>query len=157
MPAWTKRRLRELRGQKRQSRDKRIRELHAQGKTQSAIARELGLCPKTVRRVQGKGATAKKRAPSKLDDYRAVVRHRALELGWQGRQIFKYVRELGYEGGETIVKNYVREIRPRPARRPALRFETEAGVHYELTAAMRSGVRQPPAMPRIHPDFCSDT
>lgn len=132
MPAWTKRRLRELRRQKRQSRDKRIRELHAQGKTQSAIARELGLCPKTVRRVLGKGATVKKRAPCKLDDYRAVVRHRALELGWQGRQIFKYVRELGYEGGETMVKSYVREIRPRPARRPALRFETEAGVQGQV-------------------------
>ena len=80
-----------------------------------------------MRRVLRKGAAAKKRGQSKLDDYRAVVRYKALECGWQTRQIFHYLRELGFAGGETIVKEYVREIRPRPARRPALPFETEAG------------------------------
>ncbi|MBM3502230.1 MAG: IS21 family transposase, partial [Armatimonadetes bacterium] len=40
--------------------------------------------------------------------------------------------ELGYAGGETILKEYVREIRPRPARRPALRFETAQGVQGQV-------------------------
>jgi transposase len=82
-----------------------------------------------VRRVlrKGKGAAPKKRGPCKLDDYRAVVQYKALEKDWQVRQIFRYIRELGFTGGETIVKEYVREIRPRPARRPALRFETDPG------------------------------
>jgi transposase len=132
VPAWAKRRLRELKLQKRRRRDKRIRELSAQGKSQKAIARELEACPKTVRRVLRKGAASKKREPSKLDDYRAVIRYRTLECGWQARQTFKYLGELGYKGGETIVKDYVREIRPRPARRPALRFETEPGVQGQV-------------------------
>lgn len=92
------------------------------------------MCPKTVRRVlrKGKGAAPKKRGPSKLDDYRAVVSYKALEHGWQTRQIFRYIRELGFTGGETIVKECVREIRPRPARRPALRFETDEGVQGQV-------------------------
>jgi len=113
-------------------RDKRIRELHAQGEPYKGIASELGVCPKTVRRVLSRGAKPKRRGPSKLDDYRAVIRYKALEEGWQARQIFKYIRELGYKGGETLVKSYVRQIRPKPARRPALRFETERGVQGQV-------------------------
>ena len=97
-----------------------------------SIAREVGVDPKTVRRVLSKGAAPKKRGPSKLDPYRAVVRYRALEQGWQTRQIFRYIRELGFDGGETIVKELVRAIRPRPARRPALRFETAEGVQGQV-------------------------
>jgi transposase len=82
--------------------------------------------------VLRKGAAPKKRGPSKLDDYRAVVQYKALEEGWQVRQIFRYIRELGFAGGETIVKEYVRKIRPRPARRPALRFETDPGVQGQV-------------------------
>jgi transposase len=83
--------------------------------------------PKTVRRVLSKGSAPKKRGPSKLDPYRAVVSYKALEHGWQARQIFRYLCELGFDGGETIVKELVRKLRPRPARRPALRFETDEG------------------------------
>lgn len=97
-----------------------------------AIARELGVCPKTVRRVLRRGVKPKKRGPSKLDNYRAVVAHKALECGWQAHAIFKYLRELGFDGGETIVKQLVREIRPRPARRPAMRFETGPGVQGQI-------------------------
>ncbi len=85
-----------------------------------------------MRRVLQKGAKPNKRGPSKLDDYRAVIRYKALEQDWQVRQIFKYIRELGYEGGETILRQYVRKIRPKPARRPALRFETERGVQGQV-------------------------
>ena len=96
------------------------------------IARLLDVCPKTVRRVLKRSTRTRKRRPTKLDDYRAVVRYKALECGWQVRQIFRYIRELGYDGGETMVKEYVREIRPKPARRPALRFETGPGVQAQV-------------------------
>lgn len=132
MPAWVKRRRRELNRAKRASRDKRIRELQAQGTPSKAIASKLKVCPKTVRRVLGKGAKPTGRRASKLDDYRAVIRFKALEDGWQVREIFKYLRELGYKGGESILKDYVRQIRPKPARRPALRFETGRGVQGQV-------------------------
>lgn len=113
----------------------RIRELTAQGKPVKGIARTLNICPKTVRRVLDAGCTAStptERAPSKLDRYRAVIRYKALECGWQTRAIFKELKALGFEGGETIVKEYVRQIRPKPARRPALRFETGPGVQGQV-------------------------
>lgn len=75
---------------------------------------------------------AKERGPSKLDDCRAVVRYKALECGWQAREIFKYIKGLGYSGGESILKDYVRAIRPKPPRRPALRFETAPGVQGQV-------------------------
>lgn len=92
------------------------------------------MCPKTVRRIlrKGKGVAPKRRGPSKLDNYLAVVRYKALEQGWQVRQIFRYICTLGFTGSETIVKERVREIRPRPARRPALRFETAEGVQGQV-------------------------
>jgi len=127
-----RRRRRELRREKRARRNKRMRELRSRGEPNKAIARELGTCPKTVRRVLDKGVKPKKQRPSKLDDYRAVVRFKALEEGWQIRQIFKYLRELGYPGGETILRQYVRQICPKPARRPALRFETGMGVQGQV-------------------------
>jgi transposase len=116
-----------LRKAKRRRRNTRIRELHAQGEPIKAIARAVTACPKTVRRVLCKGAARKERGPSKLAPFEAAVRYKALECGWQVREIFRYIRELGFDGGETIVKKLVREIRPRPARRPALRFETGEG------------------------------
>ncbi len=61
-----------------------------------------------------------------------MVSYKALEQGWQARQIFRYICELGFDGGETIVKDLVRQLRPHPARRPALRFETDAGVQGQV-------------------------
>ena len=104
---------------------RRVHRICTQGKPVKGIARTLNICPKTVRRVLDAGCTAStptERAPSKLDRYRAVIRYKALERGWQTRAIFKELKALGFEGGETIVKEYVRQIRPKPARRPALRF-----------------------------------
>jgi len=123
-----------LRQERKRRRNKRIAELNAQGEPVRAIARELELCPKTVRRVLRKrnSVTPKNPGPSKLDVYRAVVRYKALEQGWQTRQIFRYILQLGFKGGETIVKQYVRQIRPKPARRPALRFETDPGVQGQV-------------------------
>jgi transposase len=87
-----------------------------------------------VRRVlrEHQSLAPKKQGPSKLDDYRAVVRYKTLEQDWQTRQIFRYLRQLGFKGGETIVKEYVRQLRSKPARRPALRFETNPGVQGQV-------------------------
>ena len=77
--------------------------MHAKGESKRAIADRLNVCPKTVRRVLKKLTKPKKGRPSKLDEYRAVIRFKALEEGWQVRQIFKYIRELGYPGGALVI------------------------------------------------------
>ena len=42
-------------------------------------------------------------------------------------RLFAEVREAGYPGGYDLVKRYAREVRPRPAPEPAMRFETAPG------------------------------
>lgn len=41
--------------------------------------------------------------------------------------VLKKVRELGYTGGYSVLKDLVRTLRPSSVRRPHLRFETEPG------------------------------
>jgi hypothetical protein len=42
-------------------------------------------------------------------------------------RVLREIRALGYAGGYSVLKEYVRLIRRRPRRRPHLRFETEKG------------------------------
>jgi len=43
------------------------------------------------------------------------------------RRLLREIRDLGYLGGYTMVKAYVRSIRPAPATIFERRFETPAG------------------------------
>ena len=72
-------------------------------------------------------APAPKRRPSKLDPYQAKVRYLLLEEDWLVIDIWDELRALGYRGGYSILKDYARSIRPKPAKRPVLRFETAPG------------------------------
>jgi transposase len=47
------------------------------------------------------------------------------EDGLSSVLILEEIQALGYKGGYSILKDYVRTLRKRPARRPHLRFETE--------------------------------
>jgi len=83
---------------------------------------------KTIRRVlHGAPPRPKRHRPSKLDPYRAKARYLVENEDWPVIDILDELRALGYDGGYTILKEYVRSIRPKPARRPVLRFETEPG------------------------------
>jgi transposase len=50
-------------------------------------------------------------------------------------RLFEEVRVAGYTGGYTRVKDYVREIRPRPPREPLIRFETPPGRQAQVDFA----------------------
>jgi transposase len=46
--------------------------------------------------------------------------------------VLEKIRALGFEGGDSIVKAWVRTFRPKASRRPHLRFETEPGVQGQV-------------------------
>jgi transposase len=81
----------------------------------SQIAEELGLDQRTVSRwanetryLQRKPALrTSKLDPFKDDILRMLEKHR-----YTGRQVFQQIKENGYEGGFTVVTDYVRKIRP---------------------------------------------
>jgi len=54
---------------------------------------------------------------SKLDAYKGQIVRWLDTHPYSAQQIFQRLREAGYDGRITIVKDYVHRIRPRPPRR----------------------------------------
>jgi transposase len=86
-----------------------------QGLTAAQIARELGLDPRTV----GKWIKVNSFIPrqsnarsSKLDPFKSHIVHWLESHAYSATQIFQRLKEIGYDGGYSIVKDYVRVIRP---------------------------------------------
>ncbi|MBI4701225.1 MAG: IS21 family transposase [Deltaproteobacteria bacterium] len=119
---------RRRRRERRERRNVLIRRLKAEGKSIRAIARELACDPKLVRRVlkQRPRAPAPPR-PSLLDPFRPLIRELVLVKELTCVRILRDLRAVGYRGGYTILKVYIRSFRPKATRRPHLRFETDAG------------------------------
>jgi transposase len=107
-----------------------ILDLHRQGLTVSAIARELGIDRKTVRKCIARGLEPPVYGPRKprqrrIDPFVSYLRQRvAAYPGLTGRRLLRELREHGYEGGYTTVTDVLRELRPAPLQAFEVRFET---------------------------------
>lgn len=86
--------------------------------TLAQTARALGLHPLTVaqwaRREQYRARRSASRA-SKLDPFKPDIVRWLETHPLSAAQIFQRLREVGYPGGYTIVKDYVSRVRPRRA------------------------------------------
>lgn len=93
-----------------------IRDGLAKHLTARQLAKDLGLNVKTVRRWRARpyAPRAAVARPSKLDPFKGRI------VGWldahplSAQQVFQRLREAGYDGGISRVKDYVQTIRPRP-------------------------------------------
>jgi transposase len=98
-----------------------ILDLHRQGLSPTAIARQLGIDRKTVRKYIARGMDppnfrAQPRRPRRTDDFLPYLRERL--AGYPGLSAVRLLRELrerGFVGGYTAVKHAVQEIRPERA------------------------------------------
>ena len=94
------------------------------------IAAELEVHPRTVKRaLQRGGAPKPERKPreSKLDPYKAKVDELLGEGVWNSMVILREIQALGYEGGRTILRQYIQPKRALRPGRATVRFETEPG------------------------------
>lgn len=124
---------RRRRRERRERRDALIRRRKAEGASIRAIARELACDPKIVRRVlRRRPRPPAPPRPSLLDPFRPLVRELVLHKELTGVRILRDLRALGYQGGYSILKVYIRSFRPKAARRPHLRFETGPGVQGQV-------------------------
>jgi transposase len=84
------------------------------------IARELKLGLNTVRkwaRRESYKPAAISQRPSKLDPFKGDIVRLLEQHAYSAQQIFQQLKERGFQGRYTIIKDFVRQVRPRP--RPA--------------------------------------
>jgi len=91
-----------------------------QGLSNAQIALKLGLDPRTVGKWLNTGAYQLRQSiqrSSKLDPFKSSIIRLLETHPYSATQVFQRIREAGYDGGYTIVKDYVRIV--RPVRQPA--------------------------------------
>jgi len=132
-----------------------ILDLHRQGLSVSAIARQAGVDRKTVRAYIAKGLEPpayKKRplAPSLVDGFEPYLRER-LEAypALTARRLLREIEERGFSGSYSVVRDRVRDIRPARIARFEARFETPPGeqaqvdfARFEVAFADEPGVKR---------------
>ncbi|MCI0581125.1 MAG: IS21 family transposase [Chloroflexi bacterium] len=107
-----------------------IKALRKRGVYLKDIAAELDVHPKTVRRAIARGSAPpaqRKRRGSKLDPYQATVDRLLAEGVWNGVVILREIQDQGYDGGKTILREYIAPKRALRPGRATVRFETEPG------------------------------
>lgn len=110
--------------------------MRAEGKSIREIARETGHSRNTIRRyLRANGLPERKqRKPrvSKLDPFKPFLQERIQEGIYNCEVLHQLLREKGYNGGRTILKDYVKDFRP-PKQIPAvLRYETQPGEYAQV-------------------------
>src|SRR5436309_12235302 len=124
-----------------------IRVLHRHGKGIREIARETGSSRNTVRRyLRDESAArykARPRQATKLDPFKAYVVERLTAAAPEriaASVLLRELRERGYTGGYTMLKEFVASLRPELAAVPVMRFETEPGEQMQVDwAVIRRG------------------
>jgi transposase len=116
-----------------------IREMRLRGKSKKAIARELELDIKTVRKWSSREWTAQRRRPqaAELTAYEEVIARRFPEVGYNATVLYRELQDAGYVGSERSVRRFVEPL--RAAARPevgTLRFETGPGEQAQVDWGM---------------------
>jgi transposase len=110
------------------------------GESSRQIARSLGLARNTVSQVlsqvqaQRAGASSSaRRRPSRLDPYEPIIQElvtRYPEL--TAVRLLEELRQRGFTGGYTVVRQRLCQLRPRSAPSPVIRFETSPGQQAQM-------------------------
>src|SRR5262245_18825137 len=99
----------------------RLRQLYDEkGLKVSQIAAELRLDPKTVEKWVDQPTYHRRqgtRRPSKLDSFKGQIAALLEQHPYTAQQLFHQLRQRGYAGGYSILKEFVRQV--RPVRKPA--------------------------------------
>ncbi len=128
---------------------KDLYEMRGLGYSIRGITRELGVSRNSVRKyLRSPGVPQAKQRPrrgSKLDAYAGYIDRRLGEGLDNCVVLHRELRSLGYEGGYTILVEYVRLRRPRRELRATMRFETEPGEH-EHSSGTEPGAPDEPGL-----------
>jgi transposase len=93
------------------------------------IAERLNISARTVRRQLQKARYSRPRArvvTRKIDPYKERIKQLLQRQDYTAAQIFRMVREEGYSGCESVLRDYVAQVRPR-SQKPYLTLHFEPG------------------------------
>jgi len=106
-----------------------------------SIGREFGISRNTVRRIlrkhdekreNGEKDLIKKTFASKLDSFKLIIAKIIEESpDITGQRIFEKLKDQGYSGGITILRDHLQKIRIIE-QEPVIRFETEPGLQSQM-------------------------
>jgi transposase len=97
----------------------RIRQMHQDSLRSAQIAAQLGLNERTVAYWIGEKNYRQRKqrsTSSKLDPFKPLITRWLETYPYSGVQVVQRLRNEGYEGGATIVRDFVALIRPRKAK-----------------------------------------
>jgi len=101
----------------------RLHELQASGKSIREIMRETGHSRNTIRKyLRADGIpepNPRKKRASKLDPFKSQLDQYLARGIFNCEVLFRLLKDIGYIGGITIIKDYVKPNRP-PKRAPAV-------------------------------------
>lgn len=113
-----------------------IWDLYQKGLNISQIARRAKFHRNTVRKhlaVQSAPiAKTRKEKQSKLGHFKGYFQQRISEYPISADRIFREIQSQGFTGGYTIVRDYIRKIRPSESIPTVLRYETKPGIQAQV-------------------------
>ena len=112
-----------------------LQALYQQGMSQSQMARELGLDRKTVRKYlhqPPRSYPQRKPRAHKSDRFVAYLRERWEQGVHNAAKLFREIRQRGYSGGSSQVRELVSAWRQESQERAFVRFETAPGEQSQL-------------------------
>lgn len=117
-----------------------IRLLHRQGRSIRSIAHELGVSRQTVRKYLREPDKApvygpRSSRPSKLDAFKPYLLERiccAAPHWLPATVLLREIQERGYEGGITILKDFLARHKPQHTQPAVVRFETPPGAQAQI-------------------------
>lgn len=109
-----------------------MKQLLREGVKIAEIARRLGVSRQTIynwKTTEAEGVSEKDRPrrASKLDPFRNYIESRLDRFDLPATVLLREIRDMGYTGGITILRQLVASIKDRHVRRLVDRFETEPG------------------------------
>jgi transposase len=118
---------------------------YADGWSIRALTRHFSMGRNTIRRILRKNRRQRDTGHDALERQRAVVRKSKLDAfkpmiqdllkdypDITGVGVCEELVDSGFDGGRTIVTDYLRKIRPRPKKAPVVRFETPPGYQGQM-------------------------
>jgi len=129
----------------------KIKVLHQQGYSQRQIAKELGISRNTVRRYLNLNTltptyATRTKGASKLDLYKPFLHSRiaqAAPIHLSAVVLFREVKEQGYGGGLSLLRQYLYQYRGKVDPQPIVRFETPPGKQMQVDWGQMRGGKTP--------------